>query len=188
MNATALLVHGMGSVAAWWEPLQPVLTRHGLRPHAVELPSLESSGPESWTETVLRAIPSKGHAVLIGHSLGGGVCLDVVRQRAVDLLVLLAVPPFWPGCTPLPPPRTSLSAAAIDRVERYLRQVCAGPPPVGVPVVHFVGSKDRWVSEEQSRKGPFEVRMIAGAGHSLVHSTHLAQALGEVLGAHGFGS
>jgi len=178
----------MGSAAAWWEPLRPVLTRHGLKPHAVELPSLESAGPESWAAVVLQAIPTRGRVVLIGHSLGGGVCLDVVRRRAVDLLVLLAVPPFWPGGTPLPPPRTALSAAAVERVERYLRRVCAGPPPAGMPVVHFVGSKDRWVSEEQSRKGPFAVRMIHGAGHSLVHSAHLGHALGEVLAAHGFGS
>jgi pimeloyl-ACP methyl ester carboxylesterase len=184
-STAILLVHGLGSRPAWWKPLLPALHRIGLRPRALTLPSLEDHGPESWCRVVLRHL-GRSPTVLIGHSLGAAVCAAVARQHRVEALVLLACPPFLPDHTPPPPPGTGLSAAAIARVERFLRSACAQAPPGARRCVHFIGANDRWVPEDQARRLPFPIVVIPGAGHGLNRSPALAAELIRFLLASGF--
>jgi pimeloyl-ACP methyl ester carboxylesterase len=202
-RTTALLIHGMGRGPAWWNPLLPVLERARLAAIPLRLPSLEATGPETWRDKVLAHI-GKTPVVLIGHSLGAAVCLEAARVKPVEGLVMLACPPFLPDFTPQPPPDTGLSAAAIKRVERFLRRTCKNAlldffcnrgneahvsgqsesPHVGcyglenmLDCVHFVGSSDRWVPVEQARRLPFPLVVIPGTGHGLNRSIRLADQL-----------
>lgn len=175
-RATALLVHGMGGGPSWWDPLLPALERAGLAALALHLPSLKDTGPETWRDEVL-AHTGKTPVVLIGHSLGAAVCLEAARLKPVEYLVLLACPPFLPDFTPEPPPDTGLSAAAIKRVERFLRAACGNPRQISTGSIHFAGSSDRWVPVAQARRLPFPLVVIPGAGHSLNRSTRLADQL-----------
>jgi len=185
MSATALLVHGLGSSPAWWKPLLPPLHRIGLQPKALDLPSLEEAGPDSWCGVVIQHL-GRSPALLIGHSLGAAVCATVARRHRVEGLVLLACPPFLPGHTPPPPPGTGLSGAAIARVERFLRSACAHAPAGARQCIHFVGAKDRWVPEAQARDLPFPLAVIPDAGHGLNRSPGLASELTRFLVTWGF--
>jgi pimeloyl-ACP methyl ester carboxylesterase len=175
-HATALLVHGMGGSQSWWNPLLPVLERAGLAAIPLRLPSLEDAGPETWRDEVLAHI-GKTPVVLIGHSLGAAVCLEAARMKPVERLVMLACPPFLPDFTPEPPPDTGLSAAAIERVGRFLRAACANARQIPAGSIHFVGSSDRWVPVVQARRLPFPLIVIPGAGHGLNRSIRLAGQL-----------
>jgi len=180
LRATALLIHGMGGSPAWWNPLLPALERIGLSALPLRLPSLEDAGPERWRDEVLARI-SEPPVILIGHSLGAAVCLEVARSKPVEDLVLLSCPPFLADFTPEPPPHTGLSAAAIKRVERFLRAACDNAPQISTRSIHFVGSSDRWVPVEQARRLPFPLDVIPGTGHGLNRSRRLARQLVEHL-------
>ena len=175
-RATALLVHGMGASPAWWNPLLPGLECAGLTAIPLRLPSLEDAGPETWRDEVLAHI-GKAPVVLVGHSLGAAVCLEAARVKRLADLVMLACPPFLPDFTPEPPPDTGLSAAALKRVERFLRAAGGHAPPMLHRSIHFVGSSDRWVPIAQARRLPFSLVVIPGAGHGLNRSTRLADQL-----------
>ena len=175
-RTTALLIHGMGGSPSWWNPLLPVFERAGLAGISLHLPSLEDAGPESWRDEVLAHI-GKTPVVLTGHSLGAAVCLEAARLKPVDYLVLLACPPFLPDYTPEPPPDNGLSAAAMKRVESFLRAACGNVSQITTGSIHFVGALDRWVPIAQARRLPFPLIAIPGAGHSLNWSTQLADQL-----------
>jgi len=178
----ALLVHGIGSLPAWWNPLLPVLAAAGLKPVPLRLPPLENGGPAGWRDEVLAHIHGPP-VLLIGHSLGAAVCLEAARVKPVRGLVLLACPPFFPDFTPPPPPDTGLSAAAMKRVARFLRTACDQASGLQAECIHFVGSMDRWAPVEPARRLPFPLIEIPGAGHGLNRSVRLAEQLAEWLRA-----
>jgi len=178
----AILVHGLGAGPAWWNPLRPALEQAGLATHALRLPSLETAGPESWRDEVIARIGDQP-VLLIGHSLGAAVCLAAACLKPVTGLVLLACPPFLPDFTPPPPPASGLSAAAIARMERFLRAACAQADQVTTRAVHFVGSADSWVPVEQARRLPFRLAVVPGAGHDLNRSAAFAGQLVQYLQA-----
>lgn len=173
---TVLLVHGMGAQAGWWSRIGAVLGRNGIESRALQLPCLELAGPEAWCDVVM-AHSGEHPVILIGHSLGAAVCMEVARIRSVAALVLLACPPFFPDFRPPPPPRTGLSAAARARVARFLRKACAQATAMQIDTVHFVGTTDRWVPVEQAQRLPFPVVLIPRAGHELNRSTRFAAEL-----------
>jgi pimeloyl-ACP methyl ester carboxylesterase len=144
------------------------------------LPELENVGPEGWRAAVLAEMGPEP-VILIGHSLGAAICMDVARTHAVASLVLLACPPFLPDFTPQPPPDTGISAATLRRIARFVRNVCDNAAQVSVRSVHFVGELDRWAPCEQARRLPFPLVVIPGAGHGLNRSTLLARRLAEFL-------
>ena len=94
-----VLVHGLAASWRWWRPvLAPLTRRH--RVFAFDLPgfgqsrasrrlSLNSAG-----ETLCRLMEAVGleRASLVGHSMGGRVCMDVAANcpERVDRLVLVA--------------------------------------------------------------------------------------------------
>ena len=178
----AILVHGLGAGPSWWNPLRPALEQAGLAAQAVQLPSLETAGPESWRDEVIAGIGDEP-VLLIGHSLGAAVCLEAARLKPVAGLVLLSCPPFLSDFTPPPPPDSGLSVAAIARMERFLRAACAQAAPATTGTVHFVGSADAWVPVEQARRLPFRLVVVPGAGHDLNRSAAFAGQLIQQLQA-----
>ena len=175
-----LLVHGMGVGPDWWYPIASSLRRFRVTVRALKMPSLETAGPAAWCVAILRELP-RGPAILVGHSLGAAVCLEVGRRRRVEGLVMLACPPFFADFTPPEPPETDLSAGALRRVARFLRRVCqrAGAPPGHS--VHFVGTADPWVPVPQARRLPVPLVAIPGAGHALNRSPRLVKKLARQL-------
>jgi MoaA/NifB/PqqE/SkfB family radical SAM enzyme/predicted alpha/beta hydrolase family esterase len=173
---TALLVHGMGASPEWWNAIAAPLERAGVAARALAMPELEHAGPETWREAVLAECGDEP-MVLVGHSLGAAVCMEVARMKPPAGLVLLACPPFFPDFSP-PPPETGLSLTATARVGRFLRQACAHAAQVPGPVVHFVGAADSWVPVEQARRLPFPLVVIPRAKHGLNRSaTFITQFL-----------
>ena len=95
-----ILIHGLSGSMRWWRPILPALTRH-YRVYLVDLPGFGSmararrrfvlAGAASWLWQWMEAVglPS---ADLVGHSMGGYICLHLAAERpaAVRRLVLVA--------------------------------------------------------------------------------------------------
>ncbi len=161
----ALLVHGMGSDASWWDPFLQPLRENGVEPVALELPALEQGGAASWCETVLNQMNGEP-VILIGHSLGAAVCIRAALAKPVSQLVILALPPFVEGFTPRPP-RTSLPAAAVADTARYLRETSAQAGKLTGRFVHILGDNDPAAPLAHARQLPLPVVVVPAAGHQL---------------------
>jgi pimeloyl-ACP methyl ester carboxylesterase len=162
---SALLIHGMGSRPAWWDPFLPGLRRFGVEPTALVLPSLETSGPEAWVACVRKR--AKGVSLLLGHSLGAAVALEAAREVVCDAALLLAMPTLNREVSPEPPRETGLSATVLARIARFLRRVNESPPTLPIEVAHVVGANDPHVMLGHARRLPYPLHVIAGAGHDL---------------------
>lgn len=84
-----VLLHGVGSSADGWQPAAPMLAATGSRVLAIDLPGHGESSKQpgdyslgSLASTVRDLLDALGieRAVLIGHSLGGGVALQFQYQ------------------------------------------------------------------------------------------------------------
>jgi pyruvate dehydrogenase E2 component (dihydrolipoamide acetyltransferase) len=98
---TVLLVHGICGNMGIWAMTLPALAAMGRAVAAIDLPGhglstkdLRSGSLEELSTTVLDYLDATGveRAHLIGHSMGGAVCLDVARRAPARIrsLVLLA--------------------------------------------------------------------------------------------------
>lgn len=178
---TALLVHGLGASPEWWDPIAAILERVGIASRPLAMPSLQDSGPEVWRDKVIANLDDEP-VLLVGHSLGAAVCMEVARIKPTVNLVLLACPPFFADFSPPPPPDTGLSITATARVGRFLRKACANAPQVSVPAVHFVGAADPWVPAEQAKRLPFPLVVVPRGDHGLNQSkTFATQLLHHIL-------
>jgi pimeloyl-ACP methyl ester carboxylesterase len=175
-RTTALLVHGVGSSPAWWNPLLPVLEKGGLTPLPLRMPPLPNGDPNLWRDEVLAQIQNEP-VMLLGHSLGAAVCIEVALAKPVAGLILLACPPFFADFTPEPPPEAALSSAAQKSAAKFLRAACDNSTRLTCRSVHFVGARDRWVPIAQARRLPFHLVEIPDAGHSLNRSPRFAEKL-----------
>jgi len=175
----ALLIHGMGSRAGWWDPFLPSLRSLGIHPSALEMPSLEASGPAAWVARVREH--AQGVALAIGHSLGAAVALDAARAAAFDAVLLLAMPTIKGTVAPAPPEDTGLSAAALARVARFIRRLNESPPALTMETVHVFGAEDPHVVADSARQLPYGLHIIPGVGHDLSRpSSVVAQVMGIV--------
>jgi len=124
-----LLLHGLGSSRAAWDPVVPPLAEH-FDVVAVDLPGFGDSDPlPAGVEATPAALAAAVAALLddlgierphvAGNSLGGWVSLELAAIRPVASLTLLSPAGLWPGGIPLYP-RVSLA------VSRWLARHAAG--------------------------------------------------------------
>lgn len=96
-----LLVHGLGSCAAAWRGVGPLLAEAGYRALAIDLPGcgLSARPASGFTRkalaaTVLAFLDNLGVRrvrALVGHSMGGAIALEIAASRPerVDLVAVL---------------------------------------------------------------------------------------------------
>lgn len=179
---TALLVHGMGHTPSWWNPLASELVDADIAAVALDMPSLETSGPEAWVEDIVHRAHG-GPVVLIGHSLGAAACLSAFQRCPSSELILLACPLFADGVYPAVPPASGLSTRAIARVARFLRIASEQANGMTDAVTHIVGDRDPFVSVQLALRFPFHTIILPNATHELTRAPALAPALLERVAA-----
>ena len=105
-----LLLHGLGSSRAAWEPIVPALAEHA-DVLAVDLPGFGDSpplpdgvepSPKALAAAVAAFLDGQGIAVphVVGNSLGGWVALELAAIRPLASVTLLSPAGMWPGGTP----------------------------------------------------------------------------------------
>jgi pimeloyl-ACP methyl ester carboxylesterase len=127
-----LLVHGLGSRRQVWEPVLDVLAaRHDVV--ALDLPGFgESPVPPEGQPRSVTALTGHVRRLLddlgwerphvVGHSLGGGVALELGRLSRARSVTAIAPVGFWSG-------RESAYARAILRSSRTLARRLDAPAP-----------------------------------------------------------
>jgi pimeloyl-ACP methyl ester carboxylesterase len=82
------LVHGAYHGAWCWDRLRTELERNGHTTSAADLPCDDpQAGADRYAELVVRQIPQRTQAVLVGHSLGG-LTIPVVASSAPTLMTV----------------------------------------------------------------------------------------------------
>jgi pimeloyl-ACP methyl ester carboxylesterase len=97
--ATFVLVHGSFHGAWCWERLTPLLTEHGHRVVAPNLPGsgddpapLENAGLTSYATRVAARIDEiPGPVILVGHSMGGIVASQIAQWRSERLAAVVYI-------------------------------------------------------------------------------------------------
>jgi MoaA/NifB/PqqE/SkfB family radical SAM enzyme/predicted alpha/beta hydrolase family esterase len=160
----------------WWDPLAGALAGLDIAPVALDMPSLETEGPEAWEREIVRHLRGQP-AILIGHSLGAAACLRAARDAAVDGVFLLACPLFSGHFYP-PPPPAQLSTRAVARVTRFLKAASDQAAAFsGTPLI--VGDRDPFVPLDQARRFPFRTVVVPNAGHEINRAPSLIPILLE---------
>jgi pimeloyl-ACP methyl ester carboxylesterase len=106
-----VLLHGIGSFRASWDPVLPLLTG-GFEVIAVDLPGFGDSpplpadvepAPAALAEAVGGLLDRLGidEPHVVGNSLGGWVALELAHQRRLATVGLLSPAGLWSGGTPL---------------------------------------------------------------------------------------
>lgn len=183
---SAVLVHGMGNDASWWDPLASELAEMEIDVEALTLPSLLDAGPESWVEEVVRSVDGK-KPLLVGHSLGAAVALEAAQRVPVAGVVLLACPVFFGERVPPSPQGAQLPLTAAARVLRFLRGAASNAGGLGAPVAHFLGDADRYVSLDDAGRLPFPVSVVPAADHDLSQSASFRKAFFRHIAAADYG-
>jgi pimeloyl-ACP methyl ester carboxylesterase len=122
MSIPVILLHGFGCDSRFWRPQTAALTAAGCAVFAPDLPY--HGGPQEGVQRSLQglaayvaALPDEGPAVLIGHSLGGMIALQVAHdhpQRVAALALVDAFPSLELNCAYLP-------GMCVDGMEPELR-------------------------------------------------------------------
>jgi 3-oxoadipate enol-lactonase len=137
-----LLVHGIGSTRAFWDPIVPLLVEGGLDGHecvAVDVPGFGDAPSIDHPVTVARLAealddPDLGPVVVIGHSLGGMIALELALlapDRVQGLVLCNTIPGVTDGAREFNPVLATLaetdgSAAVADA----LLPAMLGPKPL----------------------------------------------------------
>ena len=141
MDLVLLLVHGIGSSRAFWDPIVRVLEKGGLQGHtcvAVDVPGFGASEPIDDPVTVARlaaalADDSLGSVVVIGHSLGGMIAqeLALLAPDCVRGLVLCnTIPGVTEGARAFNPVLATLAETeGSEAVAEALLPAMFGPKP-----------------------------------------------------------
>lgn len=131
-----MLIHGITSNSATWDRVLPKLARH----YTVIAPDLLGHGRSdklrgdysigAHANTVRDLLDALGHrtATLVGHSLGGGVALQVAYQypERIDRMVLVAPGGFGREVSPLLRAASTPGSGAVLAVAAWRPFVAAG--------------------------------------------------------------
>jgi pimeloyl-ACP methyl ester carboxylesterase len=129
VGSPLVLLHGLGSTRAAWDPVIPVLAGH-FDVLAVDLPGFGNSepvpphaepDPAFLAAAVADLLDELGieRPHVVGNSLGGWVALELAHVRPVASLTLVSPAGLWRGGTPL-------YCRASLRASRWLSQHAAG--------------------------------------------------------------
>ncbi len=180
-QVTALCIHGMNNGTSWWKPVSRYLHKCNIATVVPELPSLDEHGPEAWVEAVLEEIPP-GPSIIIGHSLGAAVAIEVTCRHHFEMVVLLSLPPFLNNFTPPPPPRNSVSMEGVARVARFMKRACLeSSHTIDTYAVHIVGDSDEYVPLEKAAQLPFKLVVVKGVSHELTMSKKAIREIGRTI-------
>ncbi len=172
----AVLLHGMGNTADWWNPFLPALRALGIEVYAPELPDLERSGPEAWVEAVKTA--GSCPDLIVGHSLGAAAALVAAVQYGSENVICLAMPAAAERALPAIPTDSSLSVTALARIGLFLQSVSAlEVPPQVKERVHLIGGGDVLTNGEALAAQGFRCITAPAAGHELNESPEARELL-----------
>lgn len=180
-----VLVHGIWNAAWWLAPLAWRLRRAGFEPELFGYPSL-LAGAEAAVLRLVRQLQDGPPAHLLGHSLGGLVALEALRQApglAVPRLVCLGSP-LCGSCTARQLAARRGLAWVLGRSAGLLLRGCQpwqGPVEVGV----VAGDLPRGVGRLLTAVGPEsdgtvaldETRLPGVAACCRVHASHTGLVL-----------
>lgn len=132
-------VHGLRNAAWTWEPLAARVDPDVVTITALDLPGCGDSDDASadrhslaaWTDD-LRAVIAAADAtdpVLVGHSLGGGIVLHAVLERAVEAAAAVLIAPIATSGLGFAPPevRAALRSPTPRQVEGSVRMALRRP-------------------------------------------------------------
>jgi pimeloyl-ACP methyl ester carboxylesterase len=138
---TLLLVHGIGSTRAFWDPIVPFL--RGYECVAVDLPGFGDAPPLDAAidgpVTVARLAeaindPSLGPIVVIGHSLGGMIAQELAflaGDRVRGLVLCDTIPGVTDGVRAFNPMMAELAeSSGSDAVAEAMLPAMFGPRPL----------------------------------------------------------
>ncbi len=100
--ATAILVHGLNSNKEFMQTFAMALTDAGVETYIIDLPGHgDSSLPFNYRDS-LRAVEalldmvkgSAGNPIVVGHSMGGALLIDLAPERGFETMLLLSPAPI----------------------------------------------------------------------------------------------
>lgn len=197
MTRPVLLLHGIWNVSAWVSPLVLRLRAEGFEAEAFGYPSV-FGGPEVAVPRLIAYLREAGEIDLVGHSLGGMVALEALRQvpeLPVRRVVCLGSPLRGSGAA-RGAARNAWTAAALGRSAELLQQGFErwdGPAQVGMvagSIPHGLGhyftelsdASDGTVALEETRLPGLTDHCAVAASHSgLLLSTEAASQVASFL-------
>jgi pimeloyl-ACP methyl ester carboxylesterase len=178
----AVLVHGVGSSRATWDPVLPLLAKRGVHVLAVDLPghggSAKGRGDYSLgalASTIRDLLDHLGYdrAVLVGHSLGGGVAMQFAYQfpERCEGLVLVASGGLGPETNAL------LRAASLPGAELVIPWLSH---PKTVTAIGHVGRTLGWAHIGPGLLSADSMTILAGLHDPQARAAFLATLRGVV--------
>jgi pyruvate dehydrogenase E2 component (dihydrolipoamide acetyltransferase) len=143
-----VLVHGIGGNLGVWVLNQAALAAGGRTVAAIDLPGhgestkdLASGLLEELSSTVLDYMDAIGveRAHLVGHSMGGAVCLDVVRRNPARVISLTLLGPAGIGpASNLPWVERLINARSSEGVMQVLKESVGDPNLISTEIAEDV--------------------------------------------------
>lgn len=188
MSIKAMLIHGMGNDSSWWNHIPVFLERLGFIVDSIDVPYISELDSNMWTQKVAERVDEAQPTIIIGHSLGAAVSLNVSKVKNVDNIILLGMPPFLENYTP-PAPRTNkVPMSVVAKATRFLKNICLDLSLFkGRDVCHFLGENDKLAPYEFGKKLPCKSIVIEGVGHEFIESAIFTQKLIEYIVTSEFG-
>ena len=181
MTDRVLLIHGIWNAKAWLSPLASRLREAGFAPEVFGYSSVFGGPDVAVPELIARLRATDGPVTLVGHSLGGLIALEALRQAPdlpVSRVVCLGSPLRGSGAARGLAGRT-WTAPVLGRSSHLLQrgfERWEGKPPVGMVagnVAHGVGRYfARFDGESDGTVAVAETRLPGLADHCVVASSH----------------
>jgi 4,5:9,10-diseco-3-hydroxy-5,9,17-trioxoandrosta-1(10),2-diene-4-oate hydrolase len=181
-----VLIHGLAASRCDWVWLGPELAQAGFRAIAPDLPghgdSIKPDEPDFYTiqrlyaafEDWLDELALSTPMVLIGHSLGGNLCLRYARRHPERLAGLVLIDPFYSSSQLSPLMRAlfrrpHLAVSGMRRAPAWLVNALIGLDPLTVN--KFPSSVRQQISHDYLRASP-HIMHLPPSGGELLHALH----------------